>query len=455
MTGAGKMWDTMGVSFTKPEIDELSKEWCDLTQRMQHHVSLPLSILTGKSPSRHGVTQWLKGTTRAFVRKNEKPKVFCPISKSPGIKESEITLGETFQQAGYETAFYGKWHLGPLQATGGPKNHGFDSQKAIIEANKCEMFYPFAGKGYFPDAKKGDNFTDLLTDASSDFIKQKREKPFYLHLCHFAMHAPICSKPEESKKFLDKAAALPKLEKDRKTDPYAHKPQKLRQDSAEYAGELATLDTNIGKIVNALKESGQYENTIIVLTGDNEEDPPILKLTLPATSLLNRKTFLYEGGSELPCSSIGPTLRPKASKRTHLSPAWTYPTLLEMAGLEAMPGQHLDGVSLFIQGRRIPRPTSLSGISLITSEGSIQQVPYVRATSSLLKTTITATISCLICWLIQKKRITWPPKSQNWQKKCIPNSWSISNYQERPFLNHWRKIKRRSNTEVEKHQFFL
>ena len=93
------------------------------------------------------------GTTRAFVRKNEKPKVFCPISKSPGIKESELTLGETFQKAGMKppSTASGTW---TTPSHRGAKNHGFDSEKAIIEANKCEMFYPFAGKGYFPDAKR-------------------------------------------------------------------------------------------------------------------------------------------------------------------------------------------------------------------------------------------------------------------------------------------------------------
>ena len=87
-----------------------------------------LSILTGKNPARHGVTQWLPGRDNAFLRKGEEARVYCPIPQSPGIKDSETTLGETFQQAGYETAFYGKWHTGPLSATGGPIAHGYDSQ---------------------------------------------------------------------------------------------------------------------------------------------------------------------------------------------------------------------------------------------------------------------------------------------------------------------------------------
>ena len=138
------------------------------------------------------------------------------------------------------------------------------------------------------------------------------------------MHAPICSKPEERKHFAKKAAALPTLQKDRKTDPYSHKPQKLRQDSAEYAGELATLDTNIGKIVNALKESGQYDNTIIMLTGDNGgrssyfKDHPTSNLPLKTG-----KTFLYEGGIRTPLLVRGPKWIPRANKITLRSPAWT------------------------------------------------------------------------------------------------------------------------------------
>lgn len=320
-----------------------------------------LSILTGKNPARHGVTQWLAGRDAPYTREGEKPRVYCPKPQSSGIKNSELTLGEMLQEAGYETAFYGKWHMGSLRETGGPKKHGFDSQKAVIESNRCSMFYPFRGGKYFPNAKEGDNFTDLLTDAAIEFVTTKRDQPFYLHLCHFAMHSPIKSKPELTKKFTRKAAELPKLERDRILDDHAHKPQKLRRDNPVYAGELSTLDTNIGRLLDALKESGQYENTIIVFTGDNGGRSSYFQAHPTSNRPLRTgKTFLFDGGLRTPTLVRWPGHKSIGSNsNVPITSMDFYPTLLEMVELPLQPEQHVDGVSLvpLFEGKEIERDT--------------------------------------------------------------------------------------------------
>ena len=108
------------------------------TQRMQQAPCAPLPAWypDWKVPSRHGVTQWLRNY-RAFVRKNEKLKYFAP-SPSHGIKESEITLGRPSNKP-MKPPFM-EVARRPVKATGVQKSR-IDSQKAIIEANKCEMFY--------------------------------------------------------------------------------------------------------------------------------------------------------------------------------------------------------------------------------------------------------------------------------------------------------------------------
>ena len=229
-----------------------------------------VSIQTGKSPARHGVTQWLPGTERS---PNVRPRCVVP-STFPSIRNSETTLGEAFQTAGYNTAFFGKWHMGSIKATGGPRKHGYDQQQAVIETNRCEMFFPFRQKNpqlYFDDAKPGDNFTDKLTDEAIKFIAAERDKPFFLYLSHFAMHAPIKSKEDLRAKFEKKRAKLPPLsdEQQKINDTYSSLPYKRRQDEPEYAGELTTLDNNIGRLIRELKERGIYDNTIVLLTGDN------------------------------------------------------------------------------------------------------------------------------------------------------------------------------------------
>ena len=121
-----------------------------------------------------------------------------------------------------------------------------------------------------PGAKEGDNFTDKLTDNAIEFINQKRDKPFFLYLGHFAMHTPIASKPELRDKFKKKVHTLSiKTKNTEITDPHAHKPYNTVQNSPEYAGELATLDKNIGRIVNPLKAKSLFDETMIIITGDN------------------------------------------------------------------------------------------------------------------------------------------------------------------------------------------
>ncbi len=374
-------WNDVGYNgstfYETPCLDAISQEWmrfdrCYTPSPMCSPTRV--SIITGKNPARHGVTQWLNGSDRYFVREGEQPRVYCPLSQSLSISEQETTLGEVLKEAGYATAFFGKWHMGRFEVSGGPAKHGYDTQRAVIEGNRCSMFYPFRDQSYFPDAKQGDNFTDLLTDAAIDFIIQKRDKPYYLHLSHFAMHAPIGSKPDLRAKFHQKSEALPELAQDRELDPYSHKPQKLRQDDAEYAGELATLDRNIGRLIDAIKSAGQYENTVIMITGDNggrssyhQKHPTSIR------PFRTGKTFLFEGGIRTPLLIHSPHhTKVVRTVTTPVTSTDLFPTILQLAGLPLIPFQHVDGVSLvpLLDGRTIPRDTLYWHFPHYQGEGS-------------------------------------------------------------------------------------
>ena len=342
-----------GSSFYEtPEIDKLAKDWmrfdnCYTPSPMCSPTRT--SILTGKNPARHGITQWLPGLKRPFTKKGEEATVFCPKPLVQGIQEEDITIGEAFQKGGYETAFMGKWHIGSFKLTGGPSNHGFDTEQAIIESNVCRMFYPFWDHPeYFPNAKEGDNFTDLITDAAIEYAVKKREKPFYLHLSHFAMHAPIETSYELRTKFQKKGNNLPEVGPFWKDYEYTHKKVKARQDDPEYAGELFTLDKNIGKLVVALKENGLYDNTIIVFTGDNGGRSCFMQGHPTSNEpLKGGKTFVFEGGMKTPLLIHAPGLTKKGMQsKVPVTSMDFYPTLLELAGLPQLPKQHVDGKSI-------------------------------------------------------------------------------------------------------------
>ncbi|MFD2257867.1 sulfatase [Luteolibacter algae] len=371
-------WNDVGYNgstfYETPQMDAFSEKW----MRFDHcYTPSPMcsptraSILTGKNPARHGITQWLSGSDQPHTRKEETPQVYCPLPRSNGLQENEITLGEAFQEAGYDTAFFGKWHMGKIRITGGPKNHGYDSQVAVIEENGCRQF---SYKRYFRNAKPGQSFNDALNDAVIDFIRQECDKPFYLHLSHFAMHAPIVTSPELRARFEAKKKALGITTADTELDEYSHIPHKLQQDSAEYAGELFNLDEGLGRVIDALKESGQYENTIIVLTGDNGGRTTIDKPDATATvPLRGGKTFLFDGGLRVPTLIHWPA-HSKAGMQTDaiVSSMDFYPTLLDMAGLPLKPEQHRDGVSLvpLFKGGSLDRDTLYWHFPHYQGEGS-------------------------------------------------------------------------------------
>lgn len=371
-------WKDVGYNgstfYETPCLDQLSTEWmrfdnCYTPSPMCSPTRT--SILTGKNPARHGVTQWLRGTDQAFVRKGETPQVYCPAPLVQGLKESEVTLGEAFQEADYETAFYGKWHMGKLTVTGGPARHGYDSQLAVIEENGCKEF---DYTRYFKNATPGRSFTDALTDAAIDFVRAPRDKPFYLHLCHHAMHYPIATTPELRARFEQKKQRQGITAAETLLDDYAHVPVKLQQDSSEYAGELFNLDSSVGRLIEALKESGQYENTIIVFTGDNGGRSTVNKPNATAIMpLRGGKTFVFDGGLKTPCLIYWPG-HTTAGMQTGIpiTSMDFYPSLLEMAGLAPRPEQHVDGVSVvpLFTGKTLARDTLYWHFPHYQGEGS-------------------------------------------------------------------------------------
>ncbi|NQZ57807.1 MAG: sulfatase [Lentisphaeraceae bacterium] len=366
--------------YETPELDQLSKEFmrfdfCYTPSPMCSPTRV--SIMTGKNPARHGVTQWLPGSSKWPKHPREHQRVLCPPPAVQGLNKNETTLGEALQQNGYETAFYGKWHMGRFAKAGGPVNHGFESQLAVIQENSCSMFYPFRNHPkYFPEAKKGDNFTDLLTNNAIKFIDKNREKPFFLYLAHFAMHTPIASKGNLRGKFEKKRQEM-KLPSDYKMsrDDYAHKQYNTLQNSAEYAGELATLDKNIGRLLNHLKAKKLLDNTIVIITGDNGGRTKHFHGSPPTSvyPLRGGKTFTFEGGLRTPLLIHFPGVTKAGShSKTPVTSMDFYPTILDMLALPQMPQQHIDGVSLLplIKGESLKRDTLFWHFPHYQGEGS-------------------------------------------------------------------------------------
>jgi len=346
-------WADLGCQgsdfYETPNLDRLRAEGVRFTDA---YAACPVcsptraSIMTGRYPARVGVTNFIGGHTRgklvdaAYTR-------YLPLT--------ETSLATALGEGGYATWHVGKWHLGPEPYW--PDQHGFE-----VNVAGCQWGLP--KQGYFApygcptleEGPDGEYLTDRLTDEAIKLIRAKDDRPFYLNLCYHSVHVPIQAKAETIAKYEKKAHdlgldALPPFEQGAYL-PCEHKKEKrilrrLIQSDPAYAAMVEHVDENIGKLMAALQETGQAENTVIVFTSDNgglatEEGSPTCNAPLS-----EGKGWMYEGGTREPLLVVwSGVVEPGSTCTAPVTSPDFYPTFLEIAGLDPRPEQHCDGVSL-------------------------------------------------------------------------------------------------------------
>lgn len=326
--------------YDTPNLDALAKQGVRFTDAYAAcNVCSPTraSILTGKYPARLHLTDWLPGRPDMPSQKLSRP----PILQHLPLEET--TLAEAFKAGGYATCFMGKWHLGGPEFY--PEKQGFD-----VNIGGCELGHP---PTYFspyriptlPDGPKGEYLTDRLTEEAVKYIAAHKEGPFLLYLAHYAVHNPQQAKPELVKKYAAKAAALPAGEPELMED--LGRRVRRRQDQPVYGAMVEGLDQGVGRVLQALKDNGLDQNTLVIFTSDNgglstAEGTPTSNLPLRMG-----KGWNYEGGIREPLIVKWPGVtRAGAVCNQPMISTDYYPTLLECAGLPARPSQHVDGISI-------------------------------------------------------------------------------------------------------------
>ncbi len=327
-----------------PYLDALARSGVRFTNFYSAHpVCSPTraALMTGKVPQRLGITDWI----------HPKSGIALPAS--------ETTLGEAFQQQGYQTAYLGKWHLGESDVDL-PTKHGFEWIKGVNRAGQpASYYYPYRRQGEgvtvwdvpdFSGARETDYLTDVLSSAAIDFLQLRdRERPFLLCFGHYAVHTPIQPPAKLPEKYRNKRQARYGDAAAQTITAPNDSVSRGRQDDTDYAAMMENLDQNVGRVLVALEKSGDRQNTIVVLTSDNgglctlSGQRPGPTCNLPWRS---GKGWTYEGGIRIPTYISWPD---------HLTPATIdvpgyssdfYPTLLELCGLPLQPQQHRDGRSL-------------------------------------------------------------------------------------------------------------
>lgn len=351
-----------GSSFYEtPNIDLLASQSYRFTNAYSSNpVCSPTraSIMTGKHPSRIGITDWITpedspSETWQKLRKNQ--KLICPENRR-ALPLEEFTMAEALNTAGYPTFYAGKWHLGDEGFF--PQNQGFEVNKGgHMKGSPPGGYYTPYNNPQLEDGPEGEYLTDRLTNESIAFIEQNKENPFFLYLAFYTVHTPI----QPNKKYLDKFTQKRKLLKD--SLPIKIEERKAytvqNQYNAAYASMVYALDQNVGRLIDKLKALNILENTLIIFTSDNGGLSTLIGKSVygrnaPTSVLPLRagKGWAYEGGIRVPLIIKPPNdLEAKIIDAPANSMDY-YPTILDYTGIGLNYEQHIDGISLkpFLEG---------------------------------------------------------------------------------------------------------
>ena len=319
--------------YETPNIDKLAVSGTRFTQAYAASaVCSPsrASLLTGKYPARLHITDWIPGEGAPGNSR------FTVPNWQQSLPLNERTLAEALGTRGYATVHLGKWHLGGKGYL--PQNQGFDLNIAGGDiGHPASYFWPYGAATddhRVPDlaernGKKGDYLTDQLTDEALRFIEQHRNRPFFLNLCHYAVHAPLMGKKE-----LIKQAS--------------ERPPANGQSNETYAAMLRSVDDSVGRVVGKLDELHLTNNTVVVFSSDNGG---AVHFGEPQTTsnwpLRNGKGSAYEGGLRVPLVIKLPAQTQGVVCQTPVITMDFYPTLMELVGAPPSASKTaLDGKSM-------------------------------------------------------------------------------------------------------------
>ena len=337
--------------YETPNIDRISNEGMTFTDGYAAcQVCSPsrASIMTGKFPARHGITDWIGAPAGENWRKNGRFNKLLPAEYEHKLSTDYITLPEALKEAGYKTFFAGKWHLGEKGSW--PEDHGFDINKGgwDVGSPKGGYFAPWDNPN-LESGPDGENLSMRLANETVKFLEEnnpdKTGKPVFAYLSFYAVHGPIETTQKKWSKYRQKAEDMGIAEKGFKMGHFL--PIRQVQDNPVYAGLVEQMDNAVGVVLNAIDEMGLDENTIVIFTSDNGGVAAGDASSTSNLPLRAGKGYQFEGGIREPYFIKVPWLTKGREKcNTPVSGTDFYPTILELAGLELKPNRHNDGVSL-------------------------------------------------------------------------------------------------------------
>ena len=255
------------------------------------------------------------------------------------LPSREVTLAEALKPRGYATALFGKWHRGSPRngvAPVHPMDQGFDEFFGFTDAKHAWEQFPdelYEGRTMKPSSGYAN---DLFTDRAVDYLKRRRDKPFFLYLPYIATHFYIEAPADEVE-----------LHRGKFPEDDPSKPL-----NATYAAMVTRLDRNVGRVLAALDDLKLADDTIVVFTSDhgatfesgNQGTSNALDSNRP---FRGQKRTLWEGGIRVPGVVRWPGHVPAGVVSDEvIIMTDLFPTLLAAAGSAPDPAWKVDGLDV-------------------------------------------------------------------------------------------------------------
>ena len=358
-----------------PNIDSIAAQGADCRNGYSGNATCAPSraaMMTGRYATRFGFEftptpkQFMKVITNETGRGLLPPGIYHADRESGlipyedmGLPTSEISIAKLMQGAGYHTVHIGKWHLGDSPQFR-PYAHGFDESLSLLHG--ASMFLPenspnvVNSKQDFDQIDKflwasapwgirfnaGEPFsppkymTDYLTDEAVKVVAANKTRPFFMYLAYNAPHTPLQATRED----YDALSFIPD------------------HTMRVYASMIRSLDRNIGRVLQSLKDQGVDDNTLVIFTSDNGGAHYIGVDGINSPYRGWKATF-FEGGIHVPFFMRWPAGIPKGTQLSApVSHFDIFATAAGAAGQKMPSDRIIDGVNLlpFIQGKATGRP---------------------------------------------------------------------------------------------------
>lgn len=296
-----------GPHLQTPHIDRIAGDGVRFSQFYANSsVCSPsrAALMTGRYPDRVGVP----GVIRTHAHDNW-----------GYFRQDAVTLPTMLKRAGYRTSIVGKWHLG-LEPENHPCRRGFDYFRGFL-GDMMDDYYTHLRHGFNymrldqAEIHPEGHATDLFTRWAIEVIREQAnsDQPFFLYLAYNAPHTPI-QPPEEW------------IERVRQREPEAS-PERV-----QYVALVEHMDAGIGQVLDALQQTGQLSDTLVIYTSDNGGQGNVGAYNGPYRG---NKGDMYEGGIRVPACAMWPGRIPQGAVTDQVALLMDlFPTLCALTGVD-------------------------------------------------------------------------------------------------------------------------